>query len=63
MNKKDRYVVALDVGSTKTCALIGEMEEEGGVEICGARRSGIERLAQRPDRKSGAGGEFDSSRD
>ena len=30
MNKKDRYVVALDVGSTKTCALIGEMEEEGG---------------------------------
>jgi cell division protein FtsA len=30
LNKKDRYVVALDVGSTKTCALIGEMEEEGG---------------------------------
>ena len=30
MNKKDRHVVALDVGSTKTCALIGEMEEEGG---------------------------------
>lgn len=33
MNKKDRYVVALDVGSTKTCALIGEMEEEGGVKF------------------------------
>jgi cell division protein FtsA len=30
LNKKDRHVVALDVGSTKTCALIGEMEEEGG---------------------------------
>ena len=29
MTKKERYVVALDVGSTKTCALIGEMEEEG----------------------------------
>jgi cell division protein FtsA len=29
LTKKDRYVVALDVGSTKTCALIGEMEEEG----------------------------------
>jgi cell division protein FtsA len=33
LNKKDRYVVALDVGSTKTCALIGEMEEEGGVKF------------------------------
>jgi cell division protein FtsA len=31
--KKDRYVVALDVGSTKTCALIGEMEEEGGAKF------------------------------
>jgi len=31
--KKDRFVVALDVGSTKTCALIGEMEEEGGVKF------------------------------
>ncbi|HSY60198.1 MAG TPA: cell division protein FtsA [Terriglobales bacterium] len=33
MNKKDRFVVALDVGSTKTCTLIGEMEEEGGVKF------------------------------
>ena len=36
MAKKDRYVVALDVGSTKTCALIGEMEEEGGAKVAGA---------------------------
>ena len=33
MTKRDRYVVALDVGSTKTCSLIGEMEEEGGVKF------------------------------
>lgn len=33
MNKKDRYIVALDIGSTKTCALIGEMEEEGAVKF------------------------------
>lgn len=33
MAKRDRYIVALDVGSTKTCALIGEMEEEGGVKF------------------------------
>ncbi|HEV2616018.1 MAG TPA: cell division protein FtsA [Candidatus Acidoferrales bacterium] len=30
MGKKDRYVVGLDIGSTKTCALVGEIEEEGG---------------------------------
>ncbi|HJY87320.1 MAG TPA: cell division protein FtsA [Candidatus Acidoferrales bacterium] len=27
--KKDRYLVGLDIGSTKTCVLIGELEEEG----------------------------------
>ncbi len=27
MSKKDRYIVGLDIGSTKTCALIGEIEE------------------------------------
>lgn len=30
MGKKDRYVVGLDIGSTKTCALVGEIEEDGG---------------------------------
>ncbi len=29
MAKKDRYLVGLDIGSTKTCALVGEPEEEG----------------------------------
>ncbi|MGH9710391.1 MAG: cell division protein FtsA, partial [Candidatus Acidiferrales bacterium] len=33
MGKKDRYVVGLDIGSTKTCALVGEIEEEGGVKF------------------------------
>jgi cell division protein FtsA len=33
LNKKDRYIVALDIGSTKTCALIGEMEDEGAVKF------------------------------
>jgi cell division protein FtsA len=31
--KKDRHIVALDIGSTKTCALIGELEEDGGVKF------------------------------
>ncbi|HKF52577.1 MAG TPA: cell division protein FtsA [Candidatus Acidoferrales bacterium] len=28
MGKKDRYLVGLDIGSTKTCALVGEIEEQ-----------------------------------
>jgi cell division protein FtsA len=31
--KKDRHIVGLDIGSTKTCALIGELEEDGGVKF------------------------------
>ncbi|HXW55224.1 MAG TPA: cell division protein FtsA [Candidatus Cybelea sp.] len=33
MTRKERHVVALDIGSTKTCALVGEMEEESGVKF------------------------------
>lgn len=28
MAKKDKYLVGLDIGSTKTCALLAEMEDE-----------------------------------
>ena len=30
MTKKERHIVALDIGSTKTCALVGEMDDDGG---------------------------------
>lgn len=33
MNKKDRHIVALDIGSTKTCALVGEQEDDGAVKF------------------------------
>ena len=33
MTKKERYIVALDIGSTKTCALIGELDDENGVRF------------------------------
>ncbi len=33
MTKKERHIVALDIGSTKTCALIGEQNEDGGVRF------------------------------
>ena len=29
MTKKERHIVALDIGSAKTCALIGELEDDG----------------------------------
>jgi len=33
LTKKERHIVALDIGSTKTCALVGEMEDDGGVKF------------------------------
>jgi cell division protein FtsA len=33
LTKKDSHVVALDIGSTKTCAMTGELEEGGGVKF------------------------------
>ena len=33
MTRKDRHIVALDIGSTKTCALIGELDDDGSVKF------------------------------
>ncbi|MBZ5695752.1 MAG: cell division protein FtsA [Acidobacteriia bacterium] len=33
MTKKERHIVALDIGSTKTCALIGEQDDDGTVKF------------------------------
>ena len=33
MAKKERLIVALDIGSTKTCALIGEQEDDGSAKF------------------------------
>lgn len=33
MTKKDRHIVALDIGSTKTCALIGELEDDRSLKF------------------------------
>ena len=33
MTKQERHIVALDIGSTKTCALVGELDELGGVRF------------------------------
>ncbi len=51
MSKKDKYIVGLDVGSTKTCALIAEMDGErvrflglGAAESKGLRKGLIVNL-------------------
>ena len=51
MAKKDRYIVGLDIGSTKTCALIAEVEDEqakflalGAAESKGLRKGLIVNL-------------------
>ena len=33
MTKKERHIVALDIGTTKTCALVGEQTDDGGVKF------------------------------
>ena len=33
MGRKERYIVGLDIGSSKTCALVGEAEDEGAVKF------------------------------
>ncbi len=33
MTKKERQIIALDIGSTKTCALVGEQEDDGAVKF------------------------------
>ena len=35
MNRDDRYVVALDVGTSKVCVLVGEVTDRGQLEIIG----------------------------
>ncbi len=51
MSKKERYIVGLDIGSTKTCAMIGELEDElvkfvslGAAESKGLRKGLIVNL-------------------
>ena len=46
MARKPQYVVGLDVGTTKTCTFICEVNDEGGLEVAGigsAESSGLRR--------------------
>src|SRR5438034_1299196 len=35
MPKKDRYIVGLDIGTTKVCILVAEIREDGALDIIG----------------------------
>ena len=35
LGKKDRFIIGLDIGSTKTCALVSEFEDEDGLKFAG----------------------------
>ena len=46
MGRKDRYLVGLDVGTSKVCAIVGEVVEDGGLDVVGigvAESRGIRR--------------------
>ena len=48
MPRNERYLVGLDVGTTKVAAIVGEVTDDGGVEIIGigtADAKGIRRGA------------------
>ena len=46
MARKERYIVGLDVGTSKICCVVGEALDEGGIDIVGvgvAESRGIKR--------------------
>ena len=46
MGRKDRYLVGLDVGTSKVCAIVGELVDDGALDIVGigvAESRGIRR--------------------
>jgi cell division protein FtsA len=46
VGRKDRYLVGLDVGTSKVCAIVGELVDDGGLDIVGigvAESRGIRR--------------------
>ena len=37
--RNDRFIVGLDIGTTKICCVIAEKKEDGGLDIIGIGRS------------------------
>ncbi len=46
MARNERYVVGLDIGTSKVCTVVGELQDEGGVDVIGlgvAESKGLKR--------------------
>ncbi len=39
MAKKDRYIVGLDIGTSKICILVAEIRDDGAIDIIGMGNS------------------------
>ena len=49
---EDKYIVALDIGTSKVCALVGEISDRGQLEIIALRKEAEARLGARFDLKA-----------
>ena len=47
MSKKDKYLVGLDIGSTKTCVLIAELADELAQAAADCARERVDALQER----------------
>ena len=61
--RKERYLVGLDVGTSKVTAVVGEMLDDGGLDIVGHRRGRVARHPARRRRQPRGGGRVDQEGD
>ena len=59
-DERDNIIVGLDIGTTKVCAIIGELNEDGQINVIGignnpSRGQCLEHLCLGPLRLSGRG--------
>ena len=63
MARKERYLVGLDVGTSKVTAVVGEMLDGDGTRHRRPRRGRVARHPARRRRQPGGGGRFDQEGD
>ena len=62
MGSRERYLVGLDIGTSKVAAIVGEMMDDGSLEIIGIGVVRIERHSARRRRQSRGGGRLHQAR-
>ena len=61
--RKERYLVGLDVGTSKIAAIVGEMTDDGGLDIIGIGLADSQRHPARRRRQPRGGGRIDQEGD